>query len=195
MREKAVHRVWTNGTVVLAKGQVVPWVMTILKGRLRIAAMSEEGHEVFFRWQMAGETVGLASAVSDLPLPVDAIAFDDCETLHVEKEAVLELMRSNASVACAAARHVATHAYDLIHHLTARTEQTLTARVLGVIRHLALLNGVPFGTADRTLAISQQEIASAVGASRQRVNVELRTLEQAGLIRLGYRHVVVIAPR
>lgn len=191
LRAMAVHRCWSNGSVVLAKDRVVPWVMTILRGRLRIAA-SAEGQEVFFRWQMPGETVGLASAVSDLPLPVDVIAFDDCETLHVDREALLKLMRSDADVACAAARQVAVHAYDLVHHLTARTEQTLTARVLGVLRHLALLNGAPAGASAWTLALSQQDIASAAGASRQRVNVELRTLERAGLIKLGYRHVVVL---
>jgi len=190
LRDMAVHRCWGNGSVVLAKGRVVPWVMTIIRGRLRISA-SAEGQEVFVRWQMPGETVGLASAVSDLPLPVDVIAFDDCETLHVDREALLELMRSDANVACAAARHVAVHAYDLVHHLAARTEQTLTARVLGVLRHLAQLNGSPAGPSDRTLSISQQEIASATGASRQRVNVELRRLERSGLIKLGYRHVVV----
>jgi CRP/FNR family cyclic AMP-dependent transcriptional regulator len=190
LRATAVHRCWSNGSVVLAKGRIVPWVMSILRGRLRIAA-SVEVQEVFVRWQMPGETVGLVSAVSDLPLPVDVIAFDDCETLHVDREVLLQLMRSDANVACAAARHVAVHAYDLVHHLAARTEQTLTARVLGVLRHLAVLNGSPAGASAWTLAVSQQEIASAAGASRQRVNVELRTLERAGLIKLGYRHVVV----
>lgn len=187
----AVHRCWSNGTVVLAKGHVVPCLLTILTGRLRIAT-SVDCQEVFLRWQMPGEIVGLASAVSNMPLPVDIVAHDDCETLQIEREMLLKLMRSDAGVACAAARQLAVHAYDLIHHLTARTEQSLTARVLGVLRHLALLNGSRAGPSSWTLAVSQEEIASAVGASRQRVNAELRTLERSGRIRLGYRHVVVL---
>lgn len=192
LRASATHRCWTNGSVVLSRGHVVPWVMTILRGRLRITAAAEEGHEVFFRWQLPGEIVGLASAVSGLPFPVDAVAFDDCETLEVSSDALLALMQADAQVACAAARLLARHAYDLIHLATIRTEQTLTARVLGVLRHLALLNGRPQNAASWKLAISQQDIASAVGASRPRVNAELSALERAGLIELGYRHVVVL---
>jgi CRP-like cAMP-binding protein len=118
LRAAAVHRCWSNGSVVLEKDRVVPWVLAIVRGRLRIAASSEEGHMVFFRWQLPGETVGLASAVSGLPLPVEIKAFDDCETLHVDRELFLGLMHGDAATACAAARHVAAHAYDLIHHLT-----------------------------------------------------------------------------
>ena len=191
LRAVAIHRCWTNGEMVLAKGLVVPWVMAILRGRVRVAT-SVEGQEVFLRWQMPGEIVGLASAVSGVPLPVDIVAHDDCETLHVEREVLLELMRTDANVACAAARQLAVHAYDLVHHLSVRIENSLTARVLGVLRHLALLNGTPAGASAWTLAVSQEEIASAAGASRQRVNVELRNLERAGLIKLGYRHIVVL---
>ena len=178
----------------MSRGHVVPWVMSVVRGRLRIAVTAEDGHETFFRWQLPGEIVGLASAVSDLPFPVNAVAFDDCETVHVSRETFLTLMQSDVRVAAASARLLARHAYDLIRLATLRTEQTLAVRVLGVLQHLASLNGRPQGAAAWTLAVSQQDIAGAVGASRQRVNAELRALEQAGLIKLGYRHVVVFGP-
>jgi DNA-binding GntR family transcriptional regulator len=44
------------------------------------------------------------------------------------------------------------------------------------------------------LSVSQRDIAGAVGASRQRVNAELRALEQAGHIQLGYNRILVIGP-
>jgi CRP-like cAMP-binding protein len=188
----AVHRCWSNGSIVLPVGRVVPWVMAVVRGRLRMAATLEDGRDVFYRWHVPGETAGLISAVSDLPLPVDAVAFDDCETLHVDREMLLEMMRADGSVALAVTRLVARHAYDTVELVRMRTESSLNGRVLGVLRHLALVNGTPHGPSAWSLDVSQRDIAGAVGASRQRVNAELRALEEAGHIQLGYNRVIVV---
>lgn len=191
LKALSVRRVWEDGATVLAHSHVVPWVQLVLRGRLRITSAPEPGHEVFFRWQQPGEIVGLASAVSGRPLPVDIVAFDDCETLQIGRDALLEVLRSDARVALAAAEVLAGYAYDLIELVTVRTEPTLTHRVLGVLRHLAVLSGERERPGTWTLAISQAEVAAAVGASRQRVNAELRTLQKEGLIELGYRRLRV----
>jgi CRP-like cAMP-binding protein len=158
-----------------------------------MAATLDDGRDVFFRWHVAGEPAGLISAVSDLPLPVDAVAFDDCETLHVDREILLEMMRADGNIALAVARLLAKHTYDTVNLVRMRTESNLNARVLGVLRHLAVVNGTPQGPAAWSLSVSQRDIAGAVGASRQSVNAELRVLEQAGYIQLGYNRILVIA--
>lgn len=188
----AVHRCWSNGSIVLPVGRVVPLVLALVRGRLRMAATLTDGRDVFFRWHGPGETAGLISAVSDLPLPVDAVAFDDCETLQVDREILLAMMRADGNVALSVARLLAQHAYDTVNLVRMRTESNLNARVLGVLRHLAVVNGSPHGPAAWELSVSQRDIAGAVGASRQRVNAELRALEQAGHIQLGYNRVLVI---
>jgi CRP-like cAMP-binding protein len=191
LREASTLRVWNDGDVLLLRDRVASSVMAIVHGRARILAVPTAGQEVFVRWQLAGETVGLASAVSGLALPVDVVATGHCETLRVGRDALLAILRSDAEYALAAAALLAGHAYDLINLLALRTEQTLTARVLGVLRHLALLNGRPLGGGARELPLSQNDLASAVGSSRSRVNAELQALERAGVIELGYRQVIV----
>ena len=188
----AVHRCWSDGSIVLPAGRVVPFVVTLVRGRLRMAATLDDGRDVFFRWHVPGEPAGLISAVSDLPLPVDAVAFDDCETLQVDREILVEMMRADGAVALAVARLLAKHTYDTVNLVRMRTESNLNARVLGVLRHLAVVNGSPHGPAAWSLSVSQRDIAGAVGASRQRVNAELRALEQAGHIQLGYNRILVI---
>ncbi len=41
------------------------------------------------------------------------------------------------------------------------------------------------------LRVSQQEISSIVGASRENVNKQLRTWQRAGLLELGKRRIVI----
>jgi CRP-like cAMP-binding protein len=191
LRAAAVPRVWRDGDVLLPRGRVASSVMAVVSGRARVLALPSAGHAVFVRWQLPGETVGLASAVSGQPLPVEVIASEHCETLEVGRDALLAILRADAEAALAAAALLAGHAYDLIDLLTLRTEQTLTTRVLGALRHLALLNGRPLGGGRWALSVAQRDIASAVGASRARVNAELRALERAGAISLGYRQLTV----
>lgn len=191
LHRSGVRRIWEDGSTVFTHGHVVPWVQIVLRGRLRITSAANPGHEVFFRWQQPGEIAGLTSAVSGRPMPVDAVAFDGCETLQIDRDVLLDLLRSDVRVAMTAAELLAGYAYDLIELVSFRTEQTLTQRVLGVLRHLALLNGQAIRAGSWSLAISQADLAAAVGASRQRVNGELRTLEKDGLIELGYRRLVV----
>jgi CRP-like cAMP-binding protein len=102
------------------------------------------------------------------------------------------MMRADGNIALAVARLLAKHTYDTVNLVRMRTESNLNARVLGVLRHLAVVNGTPQGPAAWSLSVSQRDIAGAVGASRQSVNAELRVLEQAGYIQLGYNRILVI---
>jgi CRP-like cAMP-binding protein len=42
------------------------------------------------------------------------------------------------------------------------------------------------------LSVSQSDLAQAASASRQRVNQQLRHFQEEGLIRLGYRNIVLL---
>jgi CRP-like cAMP-binding protein len=42
------------------------------------------------------------------------------------------------------------------------------------------------------LRVSQSDLAQAASASRQRVNQQLQHLQEQGLIRLGYRNIVLL---
>lgn len=194
LRQAAVHRCWRDGDVVLPADRVVPWILTVVRGKLRMAATLEDGHEVFFRWHGPGEMAGMISAISDLPLPVDAVAYDHCETLHVERERLLDMMLRDGGVALAVARLNARHTYDTVNLVRMSHESSLSARVLGVLRHLAMVNGAREAPGAMSVPVSQRDIAAALGASRQRVNMELKALEHAGRIRLGYNRIILFEP-
>jgi len=194
LRQTAVHRCWQEGEVVLPADRVVPWILTVVQGKLRMAATLEDGNEVFFRWHGPGEMAGMISAISDLPLPVDAVAHGHCETLHVDRERLLDMMLRDGGVALAVARLNARHTYDTVNLVRMSHEASLNARVLGVLRHLAMVNGTREAPGAMSVPVSQRDIAAALGASRQRVNMELKALERAGHIRLGYNRIILFEP-
>ena len=45
LRQSAVHRCWRDGDVVLPADRVVPWILTVVRGKLRMAATLGDGRE------------------------------------------------------------------------------------------------------------------------------------------------------
>ncbi len=193
LRAMAQYRCWRNGEIVMRRGEPAPYVLTILSGRMRVSATTDWGQEAFFRWYLPGEIIGLVSAVGNLPWPVDAVALDDCETLMVGRQDFFESLLRSAELGIVVGQLLALHVWQTVNLVTMRTAPTLTGRVFGVLVHLARMSGIVSANGDWTLTISQKDIAEAVGASRQRVNVELCMLERKGSLSLGYGKVILHA--
>lgn len=194
MREHAVLRRWRDGELLFGRGEHLSSVLLVLQGRIRIAVTGVDGDEVFFRWQLPGEFFGLLSCVTQRPFPVDATAFEHLEGWWYDWTLLRSILATDGTAAMTVARMVGEHAGDMTNLIIARTAHSLGTRVLAVLRHLASLNAAPLQDGQSWLPISQHDIAHAVGASRQRVNVELQRLEAAGHLRLGYRSVVLLDP-
>jgi CRP/FNR family cyclic AMP-dependent transcriptional regulator len=183
---------WNDGDVVLRAGTPAASALMIVQGRLRLATASAEGKEVLFRWFTPGEFVGLVSILGHMPVPVEAVAVGHCETIHFEAEELLRHLRTDAAGALSFAGLISRFTAEITNLFVTHTAGTLEERILAVLARLALHEGVSPSQQDVRLKASHQDIAAAVGASRQRVSLELQKLAASGRIRLGYRHLVLL---
>jgi CRP-like cAMP-binding protein len=62
------------------------------------------------------------------------------------------------------------------------------------LAELLLLQPPATGSEEVILNVSQADLASILGSSRQTINGLLKQLEKAGLIKIGFRHIRVIDP-
>ncbi len=62
------------------------------------------------------------------------------------------------------------------------------------LAELLLLQPTATGSEEVILNVSQADLASILGSSRQTINGLLKQLEKAGLIKIGFRHIRVIDP-
>lgn len=157
-----------------------------------MAGVTPEGEEVLLRWFLPGEFVGLASVLGNLPLPAEVVATGTVEAIGLDATALKRHLATDPEGAMEFARIVSTFASELAELFVSFAASRLDRRILGVLQRFAAHE--PNATRDREirLEVSQQDLAHAVGASRQRVSVELRKLEEAGWIKLGYRHLVLL---
>lgn len=79
----------------------------------------------------------------------------------------------------------------LLDTLADQGMHSLEQRVWAALERIAKYNSVK--VADGVmLRVSQTDLAQAASASRQRVNQQLRQFQEQGLIRLGYRNIVLV---
>jgi CRP-like cAMP-binding protein len=185
-----VHR-YRDGATLAQRGQRLKSVLVLSKGRLRTVTILIDGREHLIRWVEPGEAVGVASVLAQLPFQTDLIASGACEVRSIPGEEFVGAMRRNAEVGLAVARLLATRLSEVFDHVVAQAQGRLQDRVQAALEHLAAENGVKLADGRIRLRVTHQDVAEAVGASRQRVNESLHGLQRAGLVEIGYRQITM----
>jgi CRP-like cAMP-binding protein len=193
---KALHSVgllrhWTEGQVVLSRGQSTSAALLLVKGRLRVSVTSPEGEEQLLRWMLPGEISGLSSVFAETTYPADLVAVGLTQVLHIERTRLVDLITRDPAVAVDLLRILGLRINQLIDTLADQGMHSLEQRVWATLERIAKFNSVavPDGV---MLRVSQSDLAQAASASRQRVNQQLRHFQEEGLIRLGYRNIVLL---
>ena len=194
LRARGVRRRHVDGVTLVQRGQPMSSVLILLRGRLRSVTTTSDGREHLLRWVEPGEAIGVASVLAGLPLQADLIASGRCEVLAIPGEVLVEAIRRNAEVGLAVARLLAVRLSEMFEHVAAQAQGRLQDRLQAALRHLAAENGEPLANGRVRLRISHQDVSDAVGASRQRVNEALHSLQRAGFVELGYRQITLTGP-
>jgi CRP/FNR family cyclic AMP-dependent transcriptional regulator len=157
-------------------------IFYLLKGRVKLTAVSTEGKEATIALLRAGDFLGEECiAADDAIRTTSAIAISECTVLRTERKAIVEVLRRDQQfftffVSFIVARNVRMQE-DLIDRLFHTGEQRL-ARVL------LLLAG--FGASEQSEIVipkvSQETLAEIVGTTRSRVSTFLNGFRKQGLI-------------
>lgn len=164
----------------------------IIRGRVKLSHVSENGNEAIFPPLNAGCFAGEECLDTTQPRRMTtAIAMSDCEFMRID---LLEMQRvlSNES-------SLAKHFLLSVLQKSARLQDTLIDQLSNNIerrlaRTLLLLAGDKGNGAFEGLIpqMSQETLASMIGCSRPRVNFFLRRFRRLGLIE--YNGIIQVSP-
>jgi len=191
LRRKGNVRQHPDGALLMQRGQTVTGMLVLQRGRLRAVTGGANGEEHLIRWVEPGEAVGVASVLTELPFQTDLIASGDSQTLWIAREAVLDVLRSDAEAGIAVSRFLGARLSEALELVAAQSQLRLDDRLQAALSHFAQQNGEALPQGGVRLRLTQEDLARAVGASRQRVNQALMRLQTQGRVELGYRRIVV----
>lgn len=157
-------------------------VFYLLKGRIKLTAVSAEGKEATIALLSTGDFLGEECiAADDAIRTTTAIAICECMVLRTERKAILEVLRRDHQffkffVSFIVSRNVRMQE-DMIDRLFHTGEKRL-ARVL-----LLLAGFEGSGQSEIVIPkVSQETLAEIVGTSRSRVSTFLNNFRKQGLI-------------
>jgi CRP/FNR family transcriptional regulator len=178
------QRTFARGMVIFHKGSPGQRLYLIHSGQVRIFVLSSDGHEITLNLLGPGECFGELAMLDGGPRSASAIAQERTAVYTLERQAFLDLVETHPALA-RRAMELVTHR---LRHLTAHVESLsfldITGRVAACLLDLAERHGQPVETGVVLQShLTQAELASYAGATRESVNKALGILRDAGLVR------------
>lgn len=186
------RRHWRRGQTVVHQGEHSGALTVALHGRMAAVLGRADGSETLLRWLDEGELVGLPDVLAGQPAPVSIVAQGAATSLHLDRETFVALLLAQPDGAVGVAVLLARRLGELFRYVELNSARPLADRVDLALRRLARSQGEPDGSGGVRLRLTQADLATAAGASRQRVHLALRQWQAAGRVRLGYGTVTLL---
>lgn len=183
---RRMHRAaFEPGQTIFVRGDAGSDVYLVVKGRVRLSVFSFDGRLLSFKHADTGDIFGEIAALDGGPRTADAIALTRVEVRTLAQQQLNRLIESNPRVARAAIAWLCGRLRDTSEQVEAIALHPVEVRLARFLlsRLRSREGGEPLDSvAVLDLGMSQSELASLIGASRQKVNAALALLEGAGAI-------------
>jgi CRP/FNR family transcriptional regulator, cyclic AMP receptor protein len=184
-----------DGELIAARGDPAEEWMACAKGAVRVSSTSLSGKQITFTYIEPGIWFGDVAILDGDRRTHDVYAHGDTSILCVAKADFQKILSQHVEFYDAMLRLQARRIRQLFGLVEDLNTLPLRARLAKQLLHLVRSYGVPCLQYDGEIRIglhlAQEELAQLLGASRQRVNQELKTMERELAIRIEAGGLVV----
>jgi CRP-like cAMP-binding protein len=179
-----------NGAYVCRKGDPTHAWFGVVEGLVKIATASASGKSVTFTGVPAGAWFGEGSVLKREIRKYDVMALRDSVVAHMPIATFDWLLDTSIPFN----RFLTLQLNERLGQFIAAVEhERLLDTDARVARSLSsMFNPNLYPSDDNTVQISQEELSYLAGVSRQRVNLALKVLEQAGLVKVDYGVLTIL---
>jgi CRP-like cAMP-binding protein len=195
LRARATRHAFGAGETVFAPARDPRSVYLLESGSVRIYRVSREGDEATLGYIAPGEVFGELAGFGDFPRESFAAAVGASMVWKIPVDLFRSLVTARPRMTMAVTRQVG----ERLKSVEMRVESLVFRDVRSRLALLLLELEKDFGKREGErrlldLPLTQSELASLVGASRQSVNAALGELQRDGLIAREGRRMVLLAP-
>ena len=182
----ATPREFRARTVLVTEGDDTDNLYIILEGRVRAYASDSDGREAVLSVMGPGEYFG-EIAFDKGPRSASVITLEPCRMLVVPREDFEEFVRRSPAFAM----HFISHLIGRIRTLTNNVRSLALMDAYGRVARLLLENTTTEKGVQSVEKLTQAEIASRVGCSREMVSRIFKDLVQGGYIGVEPDRIVI----
>lgn len=179
---------YKDGELIAARGEPPEEWIAVAKGAVRVSSTSITGKQITLTYVEPGIWLGDVAIFDGNSRTHDAYAHGDTTILCVAKADFKKVLSTHVELYEAMLRLHARRIRQLYGLVEDLNTLPLRARLAKQLLHLVRSYGVPSLSDGREVRIglhlAQEELAQLLGASRQRVNQELKAMERDDAIRI-----------
>jgi len=174
-------RSYRRGEVIFRKDDAGYTLYVIVSGAVKIAVSSGEGEEMILTIMKAGHFFGELALFDERPRSADAEALEATEVLTLQREDFLAVVERRPRVATLLLKVLSERIRSTDEALGDAAFLDIPSRLAKRLLDLAAEHGEPTPQGTRiTLRLTQQDLASMIGARRENVNRALAHYQNRG---------------
>lgn len=187
------HHVFRPDEMIFYQGDEGSACHIIMRGRVRIFVMGEDGRELSMRILGPGEIFGEMALFENLPRSASVEALEHTHTLMVHQDDLIRSLRRSPSLSLALLRSLSARLRYATEEAESLASLTVTERLTWRLERLAELLGRPVPGGVRIgLPMTQQDLAALIGTSRESINRSLVHLRREGRVRVDDGWIVLL---
>ena len=191
---RTIIRRYPDGIQIGTRGAPATDWVAVASGAVRASSVSMSGKQITLTYVEPGTWFGDISLFDGLPHTHDATTHGPSTLLIVRKHDFFDLLSRHAELSEALLRLNCRRLRLMFASFEDLNTQPLSARLAKQVLHLSRSYGISYGEEIRIgLQLAQEDLAQLVGASRQRVNQELKGFEREGAVRVEPTRLVVLS--
>ena len=177
------------GELIFAKGSPGRSMMAVLRGSIKISLPSVAGREIVLAINKAGDIFGEMALLDGSERTGDATAITDCDLLVIDHRDFIPFLERRGDLCMILLRLLCRRLRQTNEHVEGALFERLDVRLARVLLRLSASDGA---RQQEHIRISQNELASLLGAARESVNKQLHVWQRAGLLDLRKREIVIL---
>lgn len=181
-----------NRTVIFREGESCTGLHFVRTGQVKLSTCNGD-REQLLAILGAGEPLDLVPLLDGRPHAVTASARGSVTVFVISQDLAHDLIWNNPPVLATALRLLSTRLHDLVSLAHDLAVSDVTARVCRLLLAQARTQGAPDHDGIHLKpGLTQGELASLTGTSREVAWRSLKKLEEDGFIRIDGRHIIIL---
>ncbi|MFD4642716.1 Crp/Fnr family transcriptional regulator [Lentzea sp. NPDC058436] len=170
-------------------------VLLVVDGWVKVTMTAPSGYEAVLAMRGSGDVLGEVAVLDGRPRSANVWTLGGTEAVLLTAERFVRALHERPAIAIALVVHIADRLRRADNRRLEQAAHSSTERLAAFLLRLAGQHGsvAPDGV-EIAVQLSQQEMAGAIGASREAVARGLRTLRDRGVVLTRRRKLVIIAP-
>jgi CRP-like cAMP-binding protein len=171
----------------------IPRAQPMLEGRVKLVAYGADDREVVLAIRGPGELIGEMAALGGQRRTATAIAIDDVEIGYLTADELRRYLLEHPDAALVLMRMLIRRLTEADRDRVDLATQDSVGRLAKRLLDLSAEHGARVDGGTRIeLSLTQDELASWTGATRETVSRALRLMRQLGWIATGHRNITIL---